>query len=348
MPKRVKMYPYEVTDGIVLRIKEPFDPLNDSVELQWVPTGETPDEQLHFDLRGNEQWGELMFGIEARLDVAELTKILPAGVDYRTETALLVSVRCPSTKIRYPVQLTADPKEPGLWSGDIHLHRHNIRSRVELHPILTRTTDIPSSASIPSNISRSRFSLIGSGRAFVVSTDYVERTFDSPVKVRWEDFRQSKNSWRACHGASIYFLEPDPDEPILWLNSYTPSLKSLLLDRTEKTTDAGLRVFLAAWLAETVWLQLFHVALGSVTARDNDEGGSFPEGWRGDVLRRYLGLMFPDIADDATASLTRALAMRESQDESATLVSLAMTATQDIVTTQKQFKDAVRHIERAE
>jgi hypothetical protein len=348
MPRRIQMYPYPVSDGIVLRIKDPWDPTDEEVELDWNPAGDGPEEQLQFDLRGEKQWAELQFGVEARLDTAALAEVLPPKADFRKDAALIVSVRCPSTKLRLALRLDPDPKEDGLWAGDVHLRRKDVRSRIELLPTLTRTTEIPQSAVLPVEVARPRFALLAAGRTFAVQTDYVERTFNSPVKIKWEDFRGSKNPWRAAHGGTLYFLEPDVDEPVLWLNSYTAKLKALLLDRSDNTTDAGLRVVLATWLAETVWMQLFHAALGSVAAPDNDELASLPDGWRGDLLRRYLSIMFPDTVDDVPAALVKALAMRQSRDENATLLALATTATQEIVSSQKQLYDAVRHIERAE
>lgn len=346
MPKSVQLKPYAITEGIALHISDPYDPTSEDLDLHWEEKGEDDDQQLRLDLRGNGQWRELHFGIEARLEPSKLESVLPKGADYRTDTALIVSVRCPATKSRYPIRLEADPKEAGLWAGDVHFLRRDVRSRLEFHPALCRTSDIPSSATIREGISRNRNALLGTGRSFVVAVDYVQKNYPGPVRIRWSDFRHSKDSWRSQHKDSLYYLDLDPSEPVLWLNSGTPRMRALLLDRSENTVDSGLRIMLSTWLAETVWMQLFNAALGSIATPASDEGAVLPEGWRGDVLRQYLRIMFPEHINDVSSALNQAVSMRESEDEVYALTGLATTATQETVSTQKQFLTAIRSVEK--
>jgi hypothetical protein len=180
-----------------------------------------------------------------------------------------------------------------------------------------------------------------------VSIDNIERSTEGAIRIRWEDFRDSLNPWRASNDTTLYFLDAVAERPVLWLNSRHSKLKALLLSRSEQGPDAGMRHIVGAWLAETVWTQLFYVALGGAGAEGRENPQSLPEGWRGDVLRQYLSKMFPD-EEDPQQALASALRMRANQDEIGALVGLVTTVTQQATRSHNLFAEAVRSLEQGE
>lgn len=345
MTKRQYPYAFEAT-AVELRILNPTDPTGKADALEWLPPEREEEDVQRLDLRSDEKWRELEFDIEARVPRNKLKEILPEGANYREDVSLLLSVRCPSTKLRFPIELVCQSSEEGLWKGSVHVHRADVRSRLELHPLLYRRTSIPDTAAVPTLLARRRFALLGSGMPVVAMIDNVVRNFDGGVRIKWEDFSASANPMRKRYSSLLYYLDPGPDEPVLWLNRKHRQLHPLLFSQSDRGSDAALRTLLAGWLGESIRLQMFHVALGSVAVDSAETGPRMPEGWRGDMLRVCLPVMFPDIesVDDA---LGRAVEMRQSQDEYGTLVALAIVATQQNMRSHEVFTDSIRAIERS-
>ena len=56
-----------------------------------------------------------------------------------------------------------DPKVMGCWRGDVHLRRHDVRSRVEIQGFLVRKTMIPPGVMLEGNFARFQGATIGVG-----------------------------------------------------------------------------------------------------------------------------------------------------------------------------------------
>ncbi len=354
MPRHSKVAPYEIARSIHLTIHDPHDPTNPELDLEWSDKGEDDEGFTQLDLRGNE-WRQLDIEIEARLELAELNRILPHGAADISETRMVISVRCPATKLRQVVALEPTPGNPGAWGGDVELDRRLVRNRVELHPMLVRSSSIPSEAAVTEGLSRQANTLIAWGRPYCCSIDLVERSITGPVAIKWRDFGDGSNPWLTTHKDSLYFLDVDPDQPVLWLNSRHKALNALLFyeahgpqgrGRNGPDADLALQRMLCAWLAETVWQQLFIAALGAVNEASTEDDPSYPDGWRGDLLRRYLPLLFEEESDPG-ARLRLAVSQLDSQDQFSALLGKASTITQALAGSAGQFRGAVRAAERS-
>lgn len=344
MPTRT-IYPYNVaSNAIELRLLDPEDPTNPDLDLEWVSSQVAADEPPRLDLKAHADWRRLAFRVEARLDAKHLEHVLPPRADYRQDTSMLVSVRCPRTKVRYPIELDADASEECRWFGDLEFDRRDVASRLEFHPLLHRRTQIPASAEVPAGVTRRRGALLSFGRPTSATIDETERRPEGWVKIRWEDFRASKNHWRRGNSETLYFLEVDPEEPVLWLNERYKQIRALLFEQNPLGPTGAMHHMFVASIAETVWTQLFNAALGSVERPVGGGELALPGGWRGDLLRTYLPRLFPDI-DDNDEALGRAVAMSESGDELGALVGLVTTVTQTLVRSERLFRDAIRCVE---
>src|SRR5262249_23460408 len=132
--------------------------------------------------------------------------------------------------------------------------------------------------------------------------------------------------------------------PVLWLNERYKQIRALLFEENPQGATGAMHHIFIASIAETVWTQLFHSALGSVVTPGGEGEVSFPAGWRGDILRTYLPRLFPD-QNDLDDWLRTACAMTEGGEEFGALVGLVTTVTQDLVHSEKLFRNAIRCVE---
>lgn len=347
MPKQETIYPYEVTKAVDLTALETSDPTNADIKLEWSAARVEDDGSRVLDLRGAGPspddalagWRELKFEVQAVVRPTELNKILPPRTDYRESTTLLLSVRCPSTRTRVPVVLEPDPKVVGQWRGDVHLRRHDVRSRVEIQGFLVRKTGIPAGAALGGKFARFQGATIGVGEPLIVQVDQSITRGKSPFKIRWVDFRAAADEWLKANHGTLFFLKVDGDYPELLLNSAHREFRAILEADPKAGINAALQKLMNLGIAQVAWMQLFQAAVASITIDETTNEIDVPEGWRSEVLSVYLGRMFPEI-EDQMARLREVARMRTSQDEVATMIGLATTVTQKLVEAQKLFAAA--------
>jgi hypothetical protein len=350
MPKQEILYPHEVTQLISLEAKETDDPTNPDLELAWAKARDTDEGEHVLDLRGKgpsaenalDAWRELRFEVEARLRASELARILPAGSDVRESTMLILSVRCPTTKIRMPVVMDADPQTAGLWRGDIHLRRHDVKSRVEIQPFLARKTTIPDDVNLPGAFARFAGATIGAGEPLVIQIDQSSANVACPFTVRWIDFRHvAAGSWLNTHHASLFYVRfVGAQRPEVLLNAEHAKLRAILDASPGTGIQGALQKLLNLGIAEAVWMQLFNVAIAAISRDPETNVVDEPEGWRADVLKPFLAIMFPDL--DHQERIRTIAEAREDPDELAGLVGQATTVAQKLVDAQTLFAAAAR------
>lgn len=337
-----QLRPFSFTNAVDLRISDVADTDDESIELGLSDSGEADDGMQRIDVRGA-RWTGLVFTVEAHLDPSKLDEVLAEGAGAVAETRMIVSLRCPLTKHRRPVTLVRSEEKPGVWAGDITVKRRDVRSRLELHPLLYRLTEIPPSGGKQNSKAQHRFALLATGQPVAISIDDVDRLLGGPIKIKWRDFGDGKNPWLHDNRQTMYYFEYDDEEPILWLNSRNKNLRGLLFEKTEDTVDSSLRRLVSAWLAETVWVQLFHAAVSSLESASDETSHVLPEGWRGSVLRKFILHMFPE--QEVDAALGTLLEARTSPDQFGALIGKASTVVQNVVGSDKLFSAAIRAAE---
>jgi len=345
MPATKTLYPYETSYDLQLRPYDPFDPTRENVSFGWLDRGEDGDVQK-MDLTGRSDWRKLTIQLDANLPGSEMKSVLTSISEWQDDTSLLVSVRCAATKFRRVVELT--PGAPYTWSGDVTIRRGDVRSTVELVPLLVRATGIPTSEGTPlEGRAAQASSVIATGRALRLSIDPTNRSIRGALDIKWDAFAESDDPWRNQHRRDLFFLDPHGEEPCLWLNSSYYELKAMLDGKSTKGVDAALRHLTNGSIAQAVWMQLFMTAAGSTMETMEDEDPIPVEGWKKDVLTKFLPRLFPDEQTDEDR-VQRLREMFGSPDQMATLMSLLGTAVQEIVDTGSLFEDAVRAVEEVE
>jgi hypothetical protein len=344
MPSTVRVAPYEISDALQLIPSDPYDPNDEELDLNWLVTeadGEGDHRAITLELRKTTvPWRALRVELTTQLPEAELKAILPPTSNLAEDTILVVSVRCPSTKLRRAVILKA--AGAGKWVGEITVHRREVRSTVRLEPRLVRRTALPAADASIGDVARERGALLAEGRPVILAVDEGARRVPGAIRMGWEDFRASNHPWRKAHASNLFFLEVD-DEPLLWLNSIYSQFKAVLYSKTDTGTDAVMRKMANALLAQSVWLKLFSVALNGLTFDEETEEVDSPEGWRAVVLTTFLRRIFPGVGKEE--QIRRVMSMR-GPDQIGTLMSLAGSVVQEIVGTHALVTKAIRAAER--
>ncbi len=342
MPTTIKFDPYAISHELELRMLDRYDPQN---EHRWEPVpGKEFDSELVFNLaaQGGE-WTQLRVAVEVTLAESELSRILPATADPVSDTILLVTVRCPRTLARSVVVLSSE--EAGRWTGDVILHHSAVRGVVTLQPRLVRKTGIPDPKEVQPGMAEERHALIADGRHLKLIVDETEPPLSGALPIRWEDFRDSSNAWRAAHPSDIHYLDTSGHEPTVWLNSRYTSLKAALHSTTANGPEAILRHMGNALIAQSVWFQLF---LASAAAVDRDpELGTVvgPSGWRGATLDALLPKLFPEHAQE-DERLEELSAQLTSEAQVGSLVTRLGSAIQENLPTHRRVEDAIAAGER--
>ncbi len=341
MASHNQLSPYALSTALELRLENIEDTVDETISIQFEETGEDSEGMQRLDLRSN-QWSGLIVTLQARIDPTHLDQILEGGPASVQETRMLVSVRCPGTKLRRSMVL--EPTEPGVWAGDVSIDRRDVRSRLEFHPLLYRLMERPAIEPPLKALGLHRHALLATGQPVSMVIDDVDRNFGGPIKIKWTDFSSSKNPWLEKHKQTLYYFEYDDNDPILWLNQRNHGLRAVLFERTDDTVDSGLRRLMSGWLAEVVWLQMFQAAMGSLDAESEDEIHILPPGWRGNVLRKFLIHLFPE--QGLHRSIEALKTAKTSADQYGALMGKASTVVQRIVGSEKLFSGAVRAAEQ--
>jgi hypothetical protein len=337
MPTTVRFEPYVISHDVVLRISDPYDPTNEDHDFGWRHSGDIDDPLLTFDLTGDHKWSELRASVEASLAPEEIKRILPPTSMVEKDSMLLLSIRCPATKLRQTIRLEYAPI--GRWRGEIQLRRSTVRSAVELYPLLVRTSTIPGEPVLP-GLARTTSAIIADGGGVRLRIDASEPSLKGALSVEWEDFRESRNTWRKAHASDLFHLDLDGSEPKVWLNSAYSSVKSSLHSTTVKGPEAMIRHLVNALIAQTVWMQLFVAATGSLV-HDEDLGEiQGMDGWRGRVLADLTSKIMPERAEEDR--IPELVDRFRSQEQIAALLSEAGTAVQGMLPTYQLVEKAIR------
>ncbi|MFL5560786.1 MAG: hypothetical protein ACJ79K_04840 [Gemmatimonadaceae bacterium] len=344
MPKAVKLSPYQLSDELELLATDFVDPSSGGREFD-VPAllGEADDTEFGpkvYDLaREGTAWEKLTVGLRAELSAGELERILPPTSALERDTKLVVSVRCPTTRLRHGVRLQA--VAAGCWEGCVTVQRADVAGALELRPVLVRRTSLPDVAGDGAGVARHAGAVIARGASIQLRLDAPSDFAHGNFKILWEDFRQSVNEWRREHASDLYQLEPYTREPVLYLNARYAQVHHVLESRARTGADAVLRDTIAALIAQSVWIQLGVAAMGAARTDDSGEYTDLPhEGWKRDALIELLPRLYPEVDDDGR--LQRAASDFRDAGGIGAFVSRLGTVAQDVVGTWRLVESAVR------
>lgn len=344
MPRTVKLYPHNVATDLQLSLRDAFDSVDEeSVALSAVfEVDEAEEKFLSYDLSDPDlMWSELVLDLQCDLPGSSLAEVLPKDSSAEKDLTMLVSVRCPATKVREAYSLT--PTGLGKWRGEVRVRRATARGNIELVPILARKTSRPRDSA--PGLATDRSAIVGEGQPIRVVVDHDDRAIHGDIDFKWEDFRESNVQWRKDHNSDIYHLDPSRERPTLFINTRYRKLRAALQSTKRNGPDAIVRHLGNAALAQSVWVQLFVVAAGGIDYEEGDEAAEPPrEDWKRHVLRRFGACLFPERNE---GDRIRAIAEQmRSHDQVGALMAKVGTAAQEIVGSFKLFEGAIRAGER--
>lgn len=340
MPVTKSLYPYELSTELNLRPRsKPFDPTNEELDLGFSIREEESDENIQtLDLTNSTlPWQRLQIELQGSLPDSELQRILPPPSSATEDTSLIVSVICSETRLRRAVQLTY---EDGSWAGSVTIFRDEARGAVRLIPRLVRTTDIPMGSESESPAATRSALVIAEGRSLNVRIDPPNRNVEGILKVTWENFPISQNTWMRQHEGDICYLDESDAQPTLYLNSHYADLKAALHSKASSGITAVVRHMGNALIAQTAWTQLFSNAAAGVDAEEDEtELEASGGGWRSQLLRDLLQRAFPG---HELSEQVRRLGGLKADGGGGALTAVISSAAQNAAKTAVLFKRASR------
>lgn len=347
MPTKVHLDPYDISTGLQIRLVDAFDPENEeSVELQEVfnQNDELDQPFYSYDLSDEDlKWTKLAVKVEVRMPLDELRAVLPATAQVRDDTILVVSIQCESTKFREAHELPS--QGDGFWEGTFTILRALSRGTVRIAPYVCRKTSRPDPDT--NSVAVEQHALIASGQPLRIFVDEANFTFKGDIDFKWEDFRESDNSWRRAHASDIYYLDTSRSRPLLFVNSRYKKLRSALQETSRHGVDAVVRYLANAGIAQAVWTQLYLTALGGIDYEE-ETGDAHPpsEEWKAHAVRRLGSSLIPEQSEhDRLRSLAQQF---RSPDRLPALMSKIGTAVQETVRSYKLLESAIKAGEKGE
>jgi hypothetical protein len=342
MPTAVRLDPHPVSSRLLLETSEFWDPMQEDlkVDAERVPSDDDDGVGTTIYLT-NLEWRQLRAQLEAQLPTVELERVLPNTSSWKEDVLLLVSIQCAASKLRRVARL--EPTARGRWRGDLLIRRDEVRDSVRLVARLVRGTEIVGEQGEGKRYATYQAAVIAEAPVVTLIFDERRRR-EGLLRIRWEDFRKSPNPWRSKHPSDVFHLDPQGERPTLWLNARYEKLRAALKSRVVRGEDAVIRHLVNAILAQTVWTQLFVVALAGTETGDDEGSVDEPrEPWKQAVLRKLLPRVFPDSAH--YDRLDQAVTQLRSPELAGNLVSRVGTAVQDAVGTDTLIEKAIRAAE---
>ncbi|MUN38544.1 hypothetical protein [Actinomadura litoris] len=274
--KRLTPYPVLVGD-VSLEVREAR---LDDISLPFAMIS-VPQRMVALHQVERERWETARLSVRLRTPRQEL-----ASGPWRDEGCYAVlSER--RTNVRTTARLHQE--EPGIWTGDVVVHRDRHVGRVQLTGHVVATVDGTAGRQI--GTADETWTIDLKARTPVKSTT---------IRTVWADFGDEGNARLRPFSADPWTVESVGEEPVLYLNKGFEGLSTML--ESSRSVDRAARDAVSAQIAQDVWTSLFNSA---VYAIDFESGPpDWPGGWQESVLKRLLSDVFPDRSpDDALAEL---------------------------------------------
>ncbi|HMI91186.1 MAG TPA: hypothetical protein VK509_07470 [Polyangiales bacterium] len=249
--------------------------------------------------------------VHYRVSVPERTlkAVLPPSDRASRPAALLLIMRCPSTRLRRGLRIALAPRGGHAIDGALVIERDECEGTLELMPYLVRETaggPAPGYARRPGE-------RLASARPWLLRVHAAPSISGKFLDVRYRSFKE--DALLASFQDNVYRLECDQDAPVLWINADHDKLSAVLDERATTGKKARLRDVFYDLVAQGVWSQLFVRAVSDLD--ESEEQAESTYGWQDGVLREVLPFMFP--ASPSHAERVREL-LRLRKDDLALLI----------------------------
>lgn len=271
-------YPFE-DNGLSLRLAEVFVDERDA-------RAHVDEAQQLIDLSGNSTWNEVRLTLGVTFDPTLLMKLIPEGEWHVPPVELVARLRSKRARLRRSVAFNLGTWTEGSARQTVTVRRDELRHELEITPILVRSLGREPGTSPHAWQPLAR---LAEGRPWTVRVDKGEVRNRQHLDIRFHDFSELPQT--QAQPDSLYYLDCDGPDPILWLNNRDHEVAVVLQAKGTAGPVARSRDVLFAQIQVAVWQQLFGRAAAGV--RD----GEVEKSWQRAVLERWLPELMPDLAD---------------------------------------------------
>lgn len=241
-------------------------------------------------------------GFDLKLDVpAEVFQtVLPTAERKHPPVQVVVTIRSIESRYRDLVVLTAGNGNP-QYAATLLIPKTSLYGMVHFEPAIIRTdtgTDARYAAHVGAKLAW--------GQAVTLVVDEPPIPPGAYLEIKWEDFFTGGNPRRRAHADNLYYLDLEPETPVLYLNERIPDFKEVMQTRARRGYNLRVRDSTFDTIASQVWTTLLSKAITSLairiaTAPENDEDDpleSLSE-WEQRVLHFWAPRMYPSLDKEA-------------------------------------------------
>jgi hypothetical protein len=190
-------------------------------------------------------------------------------------------LRSPASNARLATSFEQSKLDAGRWTATLEVPRHVVAGPVSLQTVLSGTLE------------GTPYRYLGESGELVIHADSPAiNPITGALPVRWIKFDQEHVDPPILkrYSKEPFYVQVDERQPVVYLNSGFPRLAGVLTDRRLPAAASALRDTMSTGIASQAWMAMFNAAAGDVLGDDDLE--TFPQGWKGDVLRRLLVLVY--------------------------------------------------------
>jgi hypothetical protein len=258
-----------------------------------------PDADRHLLDLSAHRFMTARLSIQATVTPAILAAVFPPAELPGPPACLALLVRCPPTRLRLAVPVSAAPLQPTTYTATIDLDRANLAGSVELSAAIVRDH---------ARVREDDFAdfagaRVADARPWELRIDAARPVHGQYLDIRFQDFRASGLD-QFPHPDALYQLDCASEAPILWLNDAHPRLCTALTSTASVGRVARLRDVVFERLEHAVWTRLVARAFHDVSRL-----GEPAFEWQEPVLRLWLPRLYPTVGDHESrlAALAREL-----------------------------------------
>ncbi|MBN1655095.1 MAG: hypothetical protein JXA30_15105 [Deltaproteobacteria bacterium] len=277
--ERFLPYPYERA-GIAIRVASCLDEQRRLLA--------EPDIERHLIELDDRPWRSVALDLCLTVTAGLVERLLPESERERPPLRLLLTVRCPATRLRLGFVVANTPFKPGAYRHALKLARADIAGTVEIDAFLVLTESIEALYSKYAAHSGGR---VASSRPWQLCVEPRAVMPGHFLDVRYRSFDQ--DALLKQYQANLYRLECDQESPVLWVNADQEKIAAILGDRGTVGRRARMRELFYDVIAYGVWTLLF------TRAARHLEDGELVYAWEEAVLRELLPFIFPQKRDHA-------------------------------------------------
>jgi len=219
-------------------------------------------------------------------------RVVPAHERAGLPLTMVATVRCDATRLRRGVGRVAWAPGDTQWapSFEFELARVELARTVELGAHAIRSTDATTPEPGFASLAGAR---VASGRALTLQVDEPRPGSGRYLELQYKSFNADPQVPHD-HRASLYRLELEREDPILYLNADHAALRPILDSKGTRGRRVRLRELLYERVEAGAWMQL----LVHVSERLVDDGElTYP--WQEAVLDRWLPRLYPALGSAA-------------------------------------------------